>query len=883
MKANFYQCRNFKWIYLFTAKDSGIMSLEIFDIFQKRVFKHNFSATTQSFLYHIQKGNISISSLTNNLPEKYRTPERYKICVYSIALQSFYKKLLQCIEEHSMQNSAIPNIGASFKNSGVTQKITKKTNYSPNCAIIPFKGNNLAKLVIRYLRARNYRYSIQRINIEKFTRPKKHRKTNRSFIENAKQKAFSYERQKKYATALEYYKTVFLHTNDWHYYSKVPILLRMMNQHSKKSLAYLHLAKYQLDTGAVKEAIATLKHYKHIRPSPAIDLILNDLYLFMNKARQVTDLLAKLTVETLEGTLVPYNDILERSHLQLSYVELAKLVTSPEEKAHILCKGALEACFAKQYTKAKNLMQQARDLVKNSVLNELVFLKICEVLGEKTQPKLLDLARTLYRGRQWQAMLKAYKMLITVSGKCDRKNRYRAYIALGKREKASRYVLQCAKDLCEKQWRFSSFGLTPEDSIMLARNMPQTVELLNFENRYFQIEEITAIALHLPKTLLSLNLRGCKLGISEISILAQHLPDSLQELYLWDNRIDSDGAMVLAQNLPPTLKKLDLHINRIGYLGVKTLAQYLPADLEELNLRANNIKDEAIKAFACNLPATNRLRLLNISENSIEYGGIKILAQHLPGMLTTLTLYYNRIGNHGVKELAQYLPNMLQELYLDHNEIGIEGAVVLAKYLPKNLRLLNLNDNKIRTTGIKAIAQNLPPMLQDLRLNGNEIGDAGIKELAQKLPKTLTALYLSSNEIGDTGASILALHLPLRLRILHLCLNQIGDIGAKMLALHLPKTLTSLHLSNNNIRDAGIKELSPALPLMIRSLGLHSNQIGNAGAKELTKLPLMPKLQLFDLRSNHLESSIKHLLKKKFQHVRNARFECSFPFVLQNR
>lgn len=904
MKTSFYQYRSFKHTYLFTVKNSDTVNLKIFDTACSRVFKCNIAANT--FMNAMHEDILDMSLITKNLPEEYRISEQ-KNCESMITSQPYYKKLLRCINEFTveifkkqficpitqdvMKDPVTDNHGHSFEKEAIGKHLSSsKGDLCPmNRERIAFLvDNNLAKEIIDNLKQKkiptnqHYKSAIldehgrthERSTIQKFTNSKGCIIDNRrvdnlvpnrvvqDFIDIKKMKmiprlsqekglqptdqiseALDYVKQKKYDKALECYSEACRHTDDWRCYAHIPALFETMEKYDSASIAYLYLIKYKLRAGDLEDAIKTLEYYRskpYFSPFLDSDLILIELYLSLGRPQKATDLLMQRIAKNCLGTISSLQKIISEKHLQLLPVDkLAMLMSSSREKAHILCKGALEACYAKQYEKAKSFAQEALEYVGYFIFNKFVCLDIDKKLGIDIQPKIFTSARLLGESTiSWKNILMLYKMLPEEKyGIVDYKNVYRAYVGLDKIEKATECLLRCTKKMGDKRWDFSSFYLTGKDFRVIFENIPKTLESLTLElGTIVKIRKIKKFIHHLPDTLRTLALKRCNIGRKGIKAIAKHIPTNLQLLDITGCIRGDESLKMIMQCLPKTLRSLILKKFNIGNCDSNLLFKNLPENLLSLNVADSRIGVIETKGFASNLPKA--LRSLNMNGCYIQAFGTMELAPYLPKTLRSLNIGGNSITDEGLKTLIQYLPAGLRTLDLSNNGISHEGAKMFAAGLPRTLLSLNLNDNRIGDKGMLIIAKCIPKTVLSLALACNALGDKGVKALVQYLPENLLSLDLNMNKITSAGIKELAVGMPKALRSLYLGSNHIGDDGMKMFAQHLPNTIQSLILRSNNIESDGAKALAQKF---------------------------FPALRLLDLSFNTIENSVRHIFRKKYR------------------
>ena len=160
----------------------------------------------------------------------------------------------------------------------------------------------------------------------------------------------------------------------------------------------------------------------------------------------------------------------------------------------------------------------------------------------------------------------------------------------------------------------------------------------------------------------------------------------------------------------------------------------LPSTLVyNLSLAKNKLSSAHIKKFceitvrkSRKLSQRHKLKMLNLSSNSIRHHGIMCLAKLLKSRaldeLTALNLSKNKIGNTGCSYIASALEHNTQLEILDVsnqdntfqskqgvNEISLEGIIALSSSLKvnKSLKYLDLSYNRIQLEGCEWLCKSL--------------------------------------------------------------------------------------------------------------------------------------------------------------------------------
>lgn len=215
---------------------------------------------------------------------------------------------------------------------------------------------------------------------------------------------------------------------------------------------------------------------------------------------------------------------------------------------------------------------------------------------------------------------------------------------------------------------------------------------LNLVDNYIGNESAEAIAAALPgSTITNLSLRSNNIGSKGARAIAAALPgSSVIRLDLKHNKITDKGAEAIAAALPYSLlTKLDLGWNKIGGAGIGAIANALAlpnSTLISLCVACNKIEDEMMQEIINALlsASSNLLRLdlqtneiknlvagdiarllinspltkLNLSNNKIEYEGIKLIIDAARNShLDTLYLYANFVYDFNLVEIIEGINN----------------------------------------------------------------------------------------------------------------------------------------------------------------------------------------------------------------------------------
>lgn len=178
---------------------------------------------------------------------------------------------------------------------------------------------------------------------------------------------------------------------------------------------------------------------------------------------------------------------------------------------------------------------------------------------------------------------------------------------------------------------------------------------------------------------------------------------NLKELHIADNKINHDGISGIMSVLGwhnNTLEVLNLdnaHYDSIGQEIAIHIAKMLQSNqgLEKLSLRKHDINSEGLYIMTEHLLDNNRLRILDLSCNKLNFKGCEALGKFLLGencVLESLNLSNNRTGHYGAKALALALSKNRTLIHLDMttNDIDDDGLRMLGECLYENTNLVSL-------------------------------------------------------------------------------------------------------------------------------------------------------------------------------------------------
>ena len=242
----------------------------------------------------------------------------------------------------------------------------------------------------------------------------------------------------------------------------------------------------------------------------------------------------------------------------------------------------------------------------------------------------------------------------------------------------------------------------------------------------------------------------------------------------------------------------------------------------------------------------SKITILDLSNNSINYEGIKMLTYQkgLCFNLIELNLAENMLDYKAAKYLTKAEFKSLDKLNISQNNIGPLGMDILSqKGIFPNLRELNVSDNNLFREGAKALANgDVFKEIIALYIEGNDINDYGLLLLSTGKLKHINELYLAKNKLGDDAISYL-LNFK-NLEILDMQNNVLTYKGINNLCGKNFLNIKKLNLDNNHIGVEGTFILTSQKNNSLKSLSLVRNDICTKGAELISILNLEQILDL---------------------------------------
>lgn len=511
-----HQYRSTDKIYFFREKQHGDISLTIFDIFKKVVFKRTirdltFSHTKVAQLLMQKQGAKAIKLLgsTEFLPKKYQLPgieidaineivekniQRFKCNYRKIAddilicpiTQDIFKEAMTDVHGHTFEKVAIerhlqnkslcplnrqPIEAAELVNNICVQNVIASLdkNRFPDVplfcdAVMDNHGHSFEKAHIAMQRRCDNICPINNQPIthivanrvlqdfideikknESFNFTIKFKEENMRLAEDCSQQAKSYEASNELKKALEYHIKAFEYAHHWYYFIAVPNLFKALNEPKNVYIAYLYLAKYQLQSKSISEAIFSLEAaQKGPFSSFEITYVLIDLYSIQRPDKAKA--LIEARIENLSDKIKAYKRIIDiQPSFYDAYYIIGNLETDSHKRSHILYKGALEAIARGNSFEADIFINRALLYSDCSVLDKLVLFELNRRVGDNAliKTKLLHLLKMLEYKKSWEDIVLTCKLLLSFDNNSDYyKKIIHAYTILKKHDKAKKWSIR---------------------------------------------------------------------------------------------------------------------------------------------------------------------------------------------------------------------------------------------------------------------------------------------------------------------------------------------------------------------------------------------------------------------------------------------------------
>ncbi|XP_057181109.1 NACHT, LRR and PYD domains-containing protein 5-like isoform X1 [Triplophysa rosa] len=317
-------------------------------------------------------------------------------------------------------------------------------------------------------------------------------------------------------------------------------------------------------------------------------------------------------------------------------------------------------------------------------------------------------------------------------------------------------------------------------------------------------------------------------------------------------------------------KKSDQCLIRLSPV-VKTVKKALLSDC--------NLTDKSCPALANVLGSGSNLQEINMSNNSLQDSGVKLLCDGImkqtnkkKSELEILRFSNCDLTEESCSALASALSldsSSLKELDLSNNDLQDSGIERLSEGLKNNckLQILSVSECSIGEEGYKSLCSAVrsnPSHLIDLDLRGNDPGETGVKLIYQLLQdhkcSLKTVRFLKScaaEEACDYLCKALDVY-PLLLKELNLSHNKLGDLdGEKLSALLMDShnKVTKIILNNCELTENQCSALAAVLSCktLVKEMNLNNSRLMDSGLKHICDKLKNPQCHLQILKFSNCD------------------------------
>ena len=334
--------------------------------------------------------------------------------------------------------------------------------------------------------------------------------------------------------------------------------------------------------------------------------------------------------------------------------------------------------------------------------------------------------------------------------------------------------------------------------------------------------------------------------------------------------IGKDMTMILNSYDLSLIRILDLSNNEINYEGIKMLIKHkkMCENLIELNLAENELGfkscEELIKIDY------KTLNKLDLSLNEIGSEGCKILSKGNFSTVIDFNLSRNDICEKGVKYIVNGNFKNVEIFNLEGNRIDDDGAYELIKGNMKKLIELNIASNKIGDDGIILFTKCNYQKLKKLNISWNDISPIGIDAIINGIFGSLEKLICDYNKLGVVGAYYIAQKPYISIKELSIVHNDICTKGAEMIGTLNLNFLEYLNVSDNYICDLGLYYICNGNLNNLKRLNVSLNQITKSGVEYLGKANFNNNLTELNIEGNNIEDvGFKYIVYSRLKKISN--------------
>ena len=346
-------------------------------------------------------------------------------------------------------------------------------------------------------------------------------------------------------------------------------------------------------------------------------------------------------------------------------------------------------------------------------------------------------------------------------------------------------------------------------------------------------------------------------------------------------------------NFYMVIKPKDLGDNlKMSVTSFRNEGADIPLNTNMLTMSNNDIIGKDV-SMILNSYDLGLIRILDLSNNEINYEGIKMLVKQkkMCKNIIDLNLGENELGYKGCEELVKGDFKSLNKLDLSLNEIGVEGCKILSEKGDFSSVIdFNIARNDIMTKGISYLGKGTFYNVEKLNLEGNRINDDGALALTRGNMKKIIELNLASNKIGDDGIIFFSkCHLE-KIKVLDLSWNNISSISIRNISLGIFPYLDKLKIDYNKLGVEGAYYIGEKPFIKFTELSIAHNDICTKGAEMLSTLCLTT-LEYLNVSDNFicdlglyfisngtfnnlkkLDVSLNQITQAGVEHLSNAKF-----------
>ena len=294
----------------------------------------------------------------------------------------------------------------------------------------------------------------------------------------------------------------------------------------------------------------------------------------------------------------------------------------------------------------------------------------------------------------------------------------------------------------------------------------------------------------------------------------------IQTLNLGGNSLKNEGFDLICKGLNNNISLFNLNIsnNDIQENAIRqSLKRINTTKLYSLNLSNNPILDEGLIILTNSLRHFPELRVIQVSNCGIEFGGFKELLKILQSVrrIETVDISKNKLSSNKFDQLKTYFCSFgIKNLNLSRCQLGDESAYPLGECLLLNetIRKINISNNKISDIGFKSFVYLFKnnTTIESFDCSCNFISNKTVKDFLLNIEdnRTLKHLNLYDNQIqNDIGSLLLEILernktlLTINLLYNRVQLKTIDEINQKLISNNDKEKSKYVPNLKRNIRD----------------------------------------------------------------------------------